>query len=115
MNKLYTKTRKPIIRCLVEGESIRATARTADVSRNTVAKLLVDAGKACAAHQDRALRDLPCKRIQVDEIWSFIYAKEKNIARARFARSLQKTQFKLIHYPAPKGLDSGAMEHYMNE
>ena len=75
MNKLNLKTRKLIIRCLVEGQSVRATARTADVSKNTVAKLLIDAGKACADYQDKALRDLPCQRIQVDEIW---YAKQKN-------------------------------------
>lgn len=85
MNKLDTKTRTLIIRCLVEGMSVRATARTADVSKNTVAKLLIDAGKACAAYQDAALRDLPCVRIQVDEIWAFIYAKEKNVARAKSA------------------------------
>ena len=85
MNKLNTKTRKLIIRCLVEGQSIRATARTADVSKNTVTKLLIDAGKACADYQDKVLRDLPCHRIQVDEVWSFIYAKEKNVARAKSA------------------------------
>ena len=85
MNKLDTKTRKLIIRCLVEGQSIRATARTADVSKNTVAKLMIDAGKACADYQDKVLRDLPCERIQVDEIWAFIYAKEKNVARAKAA------------------------------
>ena len=85
MNKLSLETRKLIIRCLVEGQSIRATARTADVSKNTVTKLLIDAGKACADLQDKVLRDLPCRRIQVDEIWSFIYAKEKNVARARSA------------------------------
>ena len=85
MNKLDPKTRKLIIRCLVEGQSIRATARTADVSKNTVSKLLIDAGKACADYQDKALCDLPCRRIQVDEIWSFIYAKEKNVARAKAA------------------------------
>ena len=85
MNKLDTKTRKLIIRCLVEGQSIRATARTADVSKNTVAKLLIDSGKACADYQDKMLRDLPCERIQVDEIWAFIYAKEKNVARAKAA------------------------------
>ena len=85
MNKLALKTRKLILRCLVEGQSIRATARTADVSKNTVAKLLIDAGKACADYQDKALRDLPCERIQVDEIWSLIYAKEKSVARARAA------------------------------
>ena len=85
MNKLDTKTRTLILRCLVEGMSVRATARTADVSKNTVMKLMIDAGKACAAFQDQALRDLPCHRIQVDEIWSFIYAKEKNVARAKSA------------------------------
>ena len=85
MSKLPLKTRRLIIRCLVEGQSVRATARTAEVSKNTVTKLLIDAGKACADYQDKALRDLPCQRIQVDEIWSFIYAKEKNVARAKSA------------------------------
>ena len=85
MNKLDSKTRALILRCLVEGMSIRATTRIADVSKNTVVKLLIDAGKACANYQDKALRDLPCRRIQVDEIWSFIYAKEKNVARAKSA------------------------------
>ena len=85
MNRLDTKTRTLIIRCLVEGMSVRATARTADVSKNTVNKLLIDAGKVCADYQDEALRDLPCQRIQVDEIWAFIYAKEKNVARAKAA------------------------------
>ena len=85
MNKLDTKTRALILRCLVEGMSIRSTARTADVSKNTVMKLMVDAGKACAAYQDQVLHDLPCHRIQVDEVWSFIYAHEKNVARAKAA------------------------------
>ena len=85
MNKLPVNTRKLILRCLVEGQSVRATARTADVSKNTVTMLLIDAGKACSVYQDKALHDLPCQRIQVDEIWSFIYAKEKNVARAKSA------------------------------
>ena len=85
MNKLNTKTRTRIIHSLVEGNSVRATARMADVSKNTVMKLLVDAGKACAAYQDQALRDLPCRRIQVDEVWSFIYSKAANVARAKAA------------------------------
>ena len=85
MNKLPLKTRTLIIRCLVEGMSVRATARTADVSKNTVTKLLVGAGKACSAYQDRELRGLPCKRIQVDEIWAFIYAKQGNLPRAKNA------------------------------
>ncbi len=85
MNRLDTQTRVLILRYLVEGMSVRATARTADVHKATVTKLMIEAGKACAAYQDRALRDLPCQRIQVDEIWSFIYAKEKNVARAKAA------------------------------
>jgi hypothetical protein len=56
---------------LVEGNSMRATSRMADVSINTVTKLLVDLGTAFAAYQDRELSNLPCKRIQVDEIWAF--------------------------------------------
>ena len=79
MNRLNVKTRKLIIRCLVEGQSIRSTARTADVSKNTVAKLLIDAGKACADYQDGVLRDLQCRRIQVDEIWSFIYGQRMSV------------------------------------
>ena len=85
MNKLPLKTRALILRCLVEGNSIRSTARLADVSKNTVNKLLINAGKACSAYQDRMLRDLPCKRIQVDEIWSFVYAKQKNVPMAKNA------------------------------
>lgn len=85
MNKLDTKTRAMILRCLVEGNSIRATARLTDTSKNTVTKLLVDAGKVCSAYQDAAFRDLPCKRVQVDEIWSFVYAKAKNVEKAKAA------------------------------
>ena len=85
MNKLSRDKRILIIRCLVEGMSVRATARTADVSKNTVARLLVQAGKVCGQYQAEVLRELPCTRIQVDEIWSFIYAKEKNVPRAKNA------------------------------
>ena len=85
MNTLPAHRKVLILKCLVEGMSIRSTARIADVSRNTVTKLLEDAGKACAAYQDRALRDLHCKRIQVDEAWCFVYAKEKNVPRAKSA------------------------------
>lgn len=64
---------------LVEGNSLRATARMADVSRNTVDKLLCDVGAACQEYQDKHLRNLPCKRVQCDEIWSFVYSKDKNV------------------------------------
>ena len=63
----------------------QATARIADVSRNTVTKLLIDAGKECADYQDQALRELRCKRIQVDEAWCFVYAKERNVPHAKSA------------------------------
>ena len=85
MNKLDTKTRKLILRCLVEGMSIRATARTAEVSKLTVSRLMVAAGKACADYQDKALRELPCRKIQCDEIWSFTYCKDKTVKRAKAA------------------------------
>ena len=85
MNVLPRNKRKLILRCLVEGMSLRATARTAEVERNTVTKLLIDAGHASHAYQDVYLRDLPCQRIQVDELWSFVYAKAKNVSRAKAA------------------------------
>jgi IS1 family transposase len=79
MNKLSTEKRAQIIGCLVEGMSIRATVRVTGAAKNTVTKLLVDIGRACSEYQDRVLRDLPCKRIECDEIWSFAYAKDKNL------------------------------------
>lgn len=85
MNRLPLHKRILILRCLVEGMGIRATARTADVSKLTVARLLKAAGQTCATYQDQALRDLSCTRIEVDEIWSFVYAKEKNVERAKKA------------------------------
>jgi len=85
MNKLDTRTRAMILRCLVEGNSIRSTARLTDTSKNTVTKLLIDAGKVCTVYQFAAFRNLPCRRIQVDEIWSFVYAKAKNVAAAKAA------------------------------
>lgn len=85
MNKLPLAKRTQILGLLVEGTSLRATSRLADVSINTVTKLLIDVGTACAAYQDTALRNLPCKRVQIDEIWSFCYAKAKNVPKAKAA------------------------------
>ena len=76
MRKLDTKTRTLIIRLLVEGNSIRATARIADVSKNTVNKLLIDAGRACAGYHNEHVRGVKASAVQCDEIWSFTYAKE---------------------------------------
>jgi IS1 family transposase len=80
MNKLTTERRVQVVKCLVEGNSIRSTVRITGVAKNTVTKLLVDMGTACAAYQDSVFVNLPCKRLQVDEIWSFIGCKEKNVA-----------------------------------
>ncbi len=79
MNRLKTEKRKAVVAALVEGNSIRATCRMTGVAKNTVTKLLRDLGDACSEYQDRAFRNLSCKRIQVDEIWSFVYSKAKNV------------------------------------
>ncbi len=79
MNRLPIEKRVAIVGMLVEGMSLRAITRLADVSINTVTKLLVDIGTACQEYQDTVLCNLPCKRLQCDEIWSFCYSKQKNI------------------------------------
>ena len=80
MNRMSLAKRAQILSYLVEGMSMRGASRLADCSINTVTKLLVDVGMACAEYQDKALQNLPCKRIQCDEIWSFVGAKNKNVA-----------------------------------
>ena len=82
MNRLSREKRAQIIAMLCEGMSMRAVARVADVSRNTVDKLLQNAGSAALDYQDQMMVNLPCRRVQCDEIWSFVYAKEKNAPRA---------------------------------
>src|SRR5829696_4875889 len=79
MNRLTTEKRAQIIGCLVEGNSIRATVRMTGAAKNTITKLLVDLGEACTEYQDGALQQLPCKVVEVDEIWSYCYAKQKNV------------------------------------
>ena len=79
MNKLSMKERVMVVRCLVDGNSMRATARIAGVARNTIDKLLIELGAACSQYQDITLRSLKCQRIQVDEIWSFCYCKQKQV------------------------------------
>lgn len=80
MNVLPIEKRAQILHLLVEGNSMRATSRITDVSINSVTKLLVDAGTACLAFQDEAIRNIHSKRVQCDEIWSFCQSKEKNVA-----------------------------------
>lgn len=79
MNKLDISKQAQIISALVEGNSIRATCRMTGAAKGTVIRLLVDVGKACSEYQDKTLKNLPCKVIQCDEIWSFCYAKAKNV------------------------------------
>jgi IS1 family transposase len=78
MNRLVKEKRAKIISRLVEGNSVRATVRMTGAAKNTVTKLLADAGRVCSIFQDRAFGNLKCKRLQCDEVWSFVGAKEKN-------------------------------------
>lgn len=78
MNKLDRAKRIQVIKALVDGNSMRATARIVDVSFNAVNKLLIDAGKACAAYHDEHVRGITATRVQCDEIWSFVAVKAKN-------------------------------------
>ena len=79
MNKLPIAKRVQIINLLVEGSSLRAASRIADVSINTVTKLLVDVGRACDLFHCQTVKNVECQRVQADEIWSFVYSKQKNV------------------------------------
>jgi IS1 family transposase len=79
MNRLSREQRAKVIAALVEGNSIRATCRITDTAKGTVTRLLAEVGAACKEYQDKTLKNLPCKSIQCDEIWSFVYSKEKNL------------------------------------
>ncbi len=81
MNKLSLERKVQVIKVLCEGNSIRSTARITGTAINTVVKLLREVGAACLEYQDKVMHDLPCKHIQCDEIWSFVYAKAKNIPK----------------------------------
>jgi IS1 family transposase len=83
MNKLPLATRVQILHMLCEGSSMRAIARITGTSINTVTKLLVNAGKACAAYHDEHVRNVKAARIQCDEIWAFCYSKQKHVATAK--------------------------------
>src|SRR5271154_2824274 len=83
MNRLTTIKRAQILAMMVEGVSIRAISRMTGASKNTIVKLLADAGQACSEYQDKTLRDLSCKLIQADEIWSFVYSKQKNVPQEK--------------------------------
>jgi len=85
MNRLPLETRVQILSMLCEGSSMRSISRITGVSINTVSKLLIDAGTACAAFHDATVRNVPAKAVQCDEIWSFSYAKQKNVKFAKAA------------------------------
>jgi IS1 family transposase len=80
MNRLEREQRAKIVHLLCEGMSIRAITRLTGVSKTTVGKLVVDGGRAAAWYQDRVFQGLNCKRLQIDEIWGFVGAKQKNVA-----------------------------------
>ena len=79
MNRLTSEQRAKVISCLIEGCSIRSTVRMTGVAKKTVIRLVVEVGTFCADYQDRVFRNLNCERMQVDECWSFVYAKQKNV------------------------------------
>jgi IS1 family transposase len=85
MNKLCPAKRADILGMMAEGVSLRAISRLTGASKNTIAKLLEDAGQAFSEYQDQAFRNLTCKKIQVDEIWSFVHCKQRNVATAKAA------------------------------
>jgi len=123
MNKLTTEKRVQVINCLVEGNSIRATVRLTGVAKNTVVKLLADVGRACSIFQDRAFRGLSCKRIQCDEVWSFVGAKEKNTTSETRAKgwgdcwtwTALDPDTKLIPCWYVGTRDAGAAYHFMHD
>jgi lambda repressor-like predicted transcriptional regulator len=88
MNKLPHAKRVQILAMLVEGSSMRSISRVVDVSINTVAKILAEAGEACEAFHDETVRDVTSKRVQCDEIWAFVYAKAKNVKTAKPRRRM---------------------------
>jgi IS1 family transposase len=79
MNRMDNKQRAAIVAALVEGVGIRSTCRMTGASKGAVTKLIADLGPVCAAYQDQAFHDLPCKVLEVDEIWAFCAAKQKNV------------------------------------
>lgn len=86
MNKLDAAARARIVHLLCEGMSIRAITRLTGASKTTVSKLVVDAGTAAAWYQDRVFQSLSCKRLQIDEIWGFVGAKQKNVPNMKRVR-----------------------------
>jgi IS1 family transposase len=123
MNKLNTEERTRVVSALVEGNSLRSITRMTGIHRTTVMKLLADLGRACSIYQDRAFRGLSCKRIQCDEIWSFVGAKEKNVSDEKKAEgwgdvwtwTALDAETKLIPCWYVGTRDAGAAYHFMHD
>jgi len=124
MNALTNERRSQVIRLLCEGASIRSTVRVTGVAKNTIVKLLHDIARVCIQHQDKALRSLTCKRIQCDEIWSFCYAKDKNVPKDKRGKfgfgdvwtwTAIDPQTKLIVSWLVGGRDAGTARDFMHD
>src|SRR6266566_3326797 len=88
MNQLDSAKRAQAVAALVEGNSIRSTSRMTGIARNTITKLLAELGDACSDYLDKTLVNLPCQRIQCDEIWSYVGCKQKNVTVERAEREI---------------------------
>ena len=86
MNRLTSKQRKAVIGALIEGCSIRSTVRMTGIAKKTVMRLLIEIGAVCSRYQDEAFRNLKCRRLQVDELWQFVGAKQKNLTPENITR-----------------------------
>lgn len=123
MNQLAPERRAQVINCLVEGNSIRATVRLTGVAKNTVVKLLAEVGRACSIYQDRVFRNLSCQRLQCDEVWSFVGAKQKNTTQETRAKgwgdcwtwTALDAETKLIPCWYVGTRDSTAAYHFMHD
>lgn len=123
MNQLSTEERRRVVSALVEGNSLRAVARMTGVHRTTIMKLLADLGRVCSIYQDKAFRNLKCQRIQCDEIWSFVGAKQKNASPEQKAQgwgdvwtwTALDADTKLIPCWYVGTRDAGAAYHFMHD
>jgi len=120
MNKLSLINKAEGVAALVEEVSVNAASRMTGVAKNTILKLLVDVGSACADYQDRVLRNLKCKHVQCDELWQFVYAKEKNVPPTRkansvmgmFGRRLPSTPTRSWFHPSCSATVTGRLRRY---
>jgi IS1 family transposase len=123
MNQLSQDQRARVIACLCEGNSLRSTVRLTGVHRTTIQNLLVELGRVCSEYQDKAFRNLTCKRLQCDEVWSFVGCKEKNVTMEKKAKgqgdcwtwTAIDADTKLIPAWFVGTRDGGAAYHFMHD